>query len=170
MAFFTARFPFRFGGGGPPYLPQDFSDAGLSYSSDVLTALTGGDTGTDISVLASQNGSWPERGGSPMVAEQLLRRITTPRGTLDFSPNDGIDVRDLVRDDMDQSGVFQAQQMVENEILKDERVEEVTVHGSFATDTQALTLSISVQRSADTFKLVLAVTDVTVDVLSAEAV
>jgi hypothetical protein len=150
-----------------PLLPQD--DTALAYS-DGLGALPQSDTGTDVSLLAGLNGSWQVVGGDAIMAEQLLRRITTDRGSLDFSPNDGMDVRDSVRADMTSDDVFQAKQSVENELLKDERVDDATVVATYDPQQQALQLDLTITKATGSFSLVVSVTALTVDLLSAEVV
>lgn len=160
------------GGGGagvPVILPQPDIGA-LQYMDATLAALPESDTGTDVSVLGALDGSWPVLGGDPMMAEQLLRRITTERGQLDFSPNDGIDVREDVREDMGADDVFQVKQRIENEVLKDDRADDVAVQSTFFPDTQTLEHSIVVTKATGGFRLVLAVTALSVNLLSAEVV
>jgi hypothetical protein len=142
----------------------------LVQPADVLTE---SDTGTDVSLLSSElTGAWTIRGDDVVLAEQLLRRLTTDRGTLDFSPDDGIDIRDELRDDMDATDVFQTKQRIENELLKDERVEDVEVTATFLPgaggEQPTLQLAILVTRATGPFRLVLSVSDLTVELLSAE--
>lgn len=160
------------GGGGAviaPALPQSDADA-LRYTSDLLGVLPDDDTGTDVSLFDSVNGTWPVRGGDLMFAEQLLRRLTSRRGQLDFSQNDGIDVRDELREDMTADDVFHAKQKVENELLKDERVDDADVLATYDPSRSSLTLGMTVTKGAGAFRLVVAVTALTVDLLSAEVV
>lgn len=161
--------PLGGGGGGVPILPQPETGS-LTYSDGLLSSLPQSDTGTDVSLVGSLNGSWPVQGGDAMMAEQLIRRITTRRGQLDFSPNDGIDIRDELREDMTPDDVFHMKQKVENELLKDERADDADVLASWDPQTSAVTLSMTITKATGGFKLVVKVTDVTVDLLSSEVV
>ena len=158
------------GGGGSvvvPVLPQ-VDDGVLAYGNALLDALPTADTGTDVSLLESLNGSWPVRGGDAMYAEQTIRRITSRRGQLDFSPNDGIDVRDELREDMTADDVFYARQRVENELLKDERTDDADVQATYDPAAKRLELGLTLTKASGSFRLVVAVTALTVDLLSAE--
>lgn len=158
-----------------PILDQSAIDTPSLVYTDGLGGLPENDTGTDVSLLTPIAGSWPVLGGDKMLAEQTIRRITTPRGTLDFSPNDGIDVRDYLRVDMDTTDVFNAKQAIESELLKDERFDDVSVSATFnppqtSQSDANLQLTMTMTKGQGGFQLVTSVTQLTVDVLSAESV
>lgn len=158
-----------------PPLPQTDDTLGalsLVYSDGLLSALPQQDTGSDVSLIGGLNGNWPLQSGDAMLAEDVIRRLTTERGTLDFSPNDGIDVRDFLRDDMSDDDVFQAKQAIESEVLKDERFDDVDVKAAYdatADGGPTLQLALAATKATGGFTLVLSVTQLTVSILSAEA-
>jgi hypothetical protein len=128
------------------------------------------DFGTDVSAFPSLTANWSTSGGPRMAAERFLRRITTPRGLLDFSPNDGMDVRDWLRDDMDAAGLYELKASIEGEGEKDEELSAVDVAVTLQRSTGTLTLDCSLTTAQGPFNLVVAVTSLSVDILNAGAV
>jgi hypothetical protein len=124
------------------------------------------DFGSDISLYPDLDETWTPIDGRRMLAEQILRRITTERGTLDFWPNDGIDIRDFLRDVITADTLFQNKQLLQNEIEKDERVFEAPVSMTYdQRHGDKLMISIGITTADDTFALVLSVSSLTVDAL-----
>jgi hypothetical protein len=96
------------------------------------------------------------------LGESLARRLATPRGALWYSPNDGFDVRSLVADTEDPSN---AEDKIELECLKDERVRKVKVTVT-VTDPSSWEIAIVVTpKTGATFRLTLAVSKLTVQLL-----
>ena len=60
--------------------------------------------------------------GNRVVAEALLRRFVTTRGTLIDDPNYGFNIYDLISDDLTLQDIQSFQQQLANEAVKDERV------------------------------------------------
>jgi len=111
-----------------------------------------------------------EVSGRPCLAEALVRRLVTFRSTLidvvvpSTTANYGSDVTQNVNDDMDPRDIAMAGASVDAELRKDERVVSSTTVPSFVGDL--LMLPASVIDGAGSFKLVLAVSQVTVQILS----
>lgn len=108
------------------------------------------------------------------LIEALIRRITTPRGTLidvvipSTTANYGTAIDDFLNDDIDARGLAQIGAAVDAELKKDERVVRsstaATLVGAGAAAT--LILTITVVDGAGPFQLVLAVTAETVQLLA----
>lgn len=96
------------------------------------------------------------------LGESLARRLATPRGALWYSPSDGFDMRSLVSDTEDPSN---AEDKIELECLKDERVRKVKVTAT-VIDLSSWEIGISVTpKTGATFRLTIAVSKVTVQLL-----
>ena len=102
--------------------------------------------------------------GNLAVAEAILRRWTTSRGQLIDDPNYGFNVTDLVSDDLDKKDVAYAQQQLAQECEKDERVRSASV-AVVLTAVGLLTISATVTTAAGPFRLVAAVSAVSVSLL-----
>lgn len=112
--------------------------------------------------------------GVRLVAEAVYRRLTTPRGTLlggEDEANYGLDLAGMLGSAVTPGAIAALPGRIENELLKDERIESVTVE---VTSTQAgPAVSWSVTASAVTglgpFTLVLGVEGVSARLLKLEA-
>lgn len=124
------------------------------------------DYGTCISVTDDLPRRWKYSTGTQVIAEALYRRWSTDRGSLPYDPNYGENVRDMIGETMSASLVASWQSRIALEALKDERVEDCRVSVVYTPATQTATITASVTPSgASPFRLVLAVTDVTVALL-----
>jgi hypothetical protein len=106
--------------------------------------------------------------GPAVVAHAVARRLTTPRGSLSWAPGEGFDLRELVNDSLSlaSSGPLEALiGIVRAEVLRDERVETVQIRASFTEASGVLTLAISGETGEGPFDLVLAVSQLTTEVL-----
>lgn len=108
--------------------------------------------------------------GVRLVAQNAYHRLTTPRGMLrggEDEANYGLDLVGLVGT-AESTGLAAALPgKIQNELLKDERIEEVRATVTRSQDGPAVTYEIEIE--ADTsegpFELVLSVADVTVALL-----
>lgn len=105
--------------------------------------------------------------GRDVLSQSLVRRQTTPRGTVVDSPNDCFDVRSWVSDGMTQAQLQQLSNVIRTELLRDQRVQDCQVQVSYNTGTSALTVVENIQSGYGPFSLTLAVTAVTVQILEA---
>ena len=127
------------------------------------------DYGTDLAIAFTSNGvdmdpAGREVSGRTNLSYALVRRLVTPRGRLLDDPNYGFYVPGYLNDDLDTTGLAQIRAGVEAECAKDERVTSATVQPSFLNGV--LTLTILVNDASGPFSLVLAVTSVTVTILT----
>lgn len=128
--------------------------------------------GTDISTPLSEEGLLDlDPGlrlvsGRTMLAQAIGRRITTRPGSLAWigeSDTYGIDVRDALGSDTDSRGAFALGAAVQAEVLRDERVRACDVTPTLAGGALALVLRLA---DADgPFRLTVAVSDLTIDLL-----
>ena len=105
--------------------------------------------------------------GRDLLSQSLVCRFSTGRGTVIDCPNDCFDIRDELSDGMTQSQINALFPKVQQEALKDQRVQSCTVTGSFSVATSTLTLVLSIQSLYGPFKLVLQVSAVSVTILNA---
>lgn len=108
--------------------------------------------------------------GPRLVAEASYRRLRTTRGMLrggEDEANYGLDLADLIGSVATKSDAAALPGRVQAELLKDERVESVTVTVTSTVDGPATSWTVSVEgTTADgPFSLVLSVSEVTVDLL-----
>lgn len=104
--------------------------------------------------------------GRTLLAEALVRRLVTPRGTLIDDADYGTDVRRWINDDVDDriiAGTVAAE--IDAELQKDERVRRSTTTASFTNGL--LTTTTSIIDASGPFRLVLRISDVTIEVLEA---
>ena len=128
--------------------------------------LQGANYGFDVSTLNGLDPAFGLIGGPRAVAERLIRLVTTPRGSLAFYPNRCLDVRDWVRKRATQKDLQHFKAMVQAEWLKDEEVLAANVSVTYQPASQMLVFTGDIVLATGPFQLVLAVTAVTVELLS----
>ncbi len=94
----------------------------------------------------------------------MARSLCTERGSIEEEPDRGFDIRNWINGKWTQQRLFQAQQSIVREALKDERVYSCTAALRFAN--RRLDVEINIETMEGTFRLVLAITDVSVEVLT----
>jgi len=100
--------------------------------------------------------------GIAVLAQALIIRQVTPLGSALDAPNDGIDVRTLIKAGMTQAQVSQIPGTIRNQLLRDQRVKACTVDAVFDQVHGILTLTESISSAAGPFTLTLQVSQVTV--------
>lgn len=106
--------------------------------------------------------------GIQLLAQSLVCRQMTPRGSVIDCPNDCINLLDYVAAGMTSTQMLQLYSVLQAEILKDQRVlSGSTVTGSYSFQTGVLTINESIQSSFGPFALVLPVSLVTGQLLNA---
>lgn len=128
--------------------------------------------GTDIATPVSAEGlldldpTFALATGRVQLAQAIGRRITTRRGSLAHIGDDsdyGIDVRDFLGSDADATSAFRIGALVDAEVLRDERVLGCSTSASIVDGL--LTLSLRLADAEGPFRLVLAVSGVTIELL-----
>ena len=105
--------------------------------------------------------------GRAMLAQRILCRLSTGRGSVIDCPNDCIDIRDSLSDGLTADQIAGLGANVRAELLKDEQISDCTVRSTYSFSTSALTMTIQVQSAYGPFSMVLFVTNVTVALLNA---
>lgn len=127
------------------------------------------DFGRDLKTVVDANGNVDitpgmlESTGRAVLAERLVRRQTTPLGSVAGAPNDCFDVRDWLSKEMDQVQLSQLRGTIRQELLKDPGCLDVVVTLTF--NQGKLTIREEVTSSGGPFVLTLAVTSLTLDLL-----
>jgi hypothetical protein len=96
--------------------------------------------------------------GRDVLSQSLIRRQTTPRGSVLTSPNDCLDVRQLLSAGMTQSQLQALASSIRTELLRDQRVNGAQVTITVNTATGATTIQESITSSAGPFTLTLTLT------------
>jgi len=133
------------------------------------------DLGTDISTPAGTDGlpgldpAFRVVSGRTALAQALLRRLTTPRGSLVGDAGYGHDVRAWANDTLDAGALRRIEARVADELRADERVDDVAVVATFAAEVLRIVARVRPVDGSAPLRLTLAVSTVTAELLSAEA-
>lgn len=100
--------------------------------------------------------------------QAIIRRWTTPRGSLYRHPEYGYDVRQWLNDDLDDADLPTIESALAEEAQADERTDSAQVSVTFADDVLTVT-ALLYAITGQAFRLVLAVGEVNTTVLYAEA-
>lgn len=130
------------------------------------------DFGTDISTpdASDIDPYFTTVTGWRCLAQAIGRRLTTPRGSLIDDAAYGFDVRTRLHDALTPSDLATMTGFVKREIEADERVDRADVSIAFSAPTSTLTIKAVVTTGDGPFRLVLAVSSVTTEILAAEPV
>lgn len=115
------------------------------------------DFGTDIACTTSIGQRFQLVSGFINLANALVRRLITPRGTLDYAPDYGYDVRDWLNHDTGQASMFTLEAAIDAEMQKDERVQSSSSKVVPNRLAQTLTITVSIITAAGPFKFVTSV-------------
>jgi hypothetical protein len=125
----------------------------IDYGSDVLTF-----PGVDPNLTLSKGGR--------VLAEALARRLSTPRGSLPFHEDYGLDLRSFLNEAVTSDSLYRLKSAVERECEADERVESASVSLDYNAQTRRLRVRIEATTAQGPFRLTLAVSQVTVELLT----
>lgn len=103
------------------------------------------DFGSDISTVPDLDPAFRPISGQQVLAQALMRRLSTPRGALPFNPDDGLDLNDWLHRGIDTTTLYRLKNAVKAECEKDERVYAVAVSLSPSARLDALTIRIQVE-------------------------
>jgi phage baseplate assembly protein W len=120
--------------------------------------------GTTISCTSDLDVSGLLISGLRTLAEALVRRLGCPPGRLLDDPDYGFDITSLVNEDLNPPELNDISGGIDQEFLKDERVQLSVTSAAFVAG--ALTTTSQVTTANGPFSLVLSVTSVTVAILS----
>ena len=127
--------------------------APVDYGGDILTFPDLDDTFTPINSVHA-------------VLDALARRFVTRRGLLWNHPDYGRDLRLYLNGSIDTGLLAQMKSDVEDQAMQDERVDTASASVKFSQSTKTATVSINVASSQGPFSLVLAVSALSVDIIS----
>jgi phage baseplate assembly protein W len=77
-----------------------------------------------------------------IVAQSIYRRLITSRGALKYDLDYGLDVADFLQQPMTPAYRASIAGMIKNEILKDDRVQDVAVSAEVSLDGSTITIVI----------------------------
>lgn len=124
------------------------------------------DLGSDFSCVADIDPDLSVVTGRLALGQSLGRRLQTPLGGLFYAPDYGFDLQRRTGAGVPGGSLATLSGNVENECLKDERVEDVRAKLSFTEATQTLTAELEVVSSEGPFDLVLTVSELGVEDLT----
>lgn len=122
------------------------------------------DLGTDLSCVLDSPPEMSEVSGRTCLAQAIARRLITPRGRLIDDADYGYDLSQYINDDLSTADIARIQFEAESECVKDERVLGAKVVLTVAS--QVMTVIVTLEDSSGPFTLVLAINDVTVQLLT----
>jgi phage baseplate assembly protein W len=102
-----------------------------------------------------------ETSGIQVLAQSLVMRQLTPLGSVIGAPNECIDLRTMISKSMTLVQIQQVASTVKGQLLRDPRVQLVTVTSSFSLASSVLTLQENVLSGLGPFTLTLAVSALT---------
>jgi phage baseplate assembly protein W len=149
--------------------PAPFVGPGNTDQVDFTVDTSGTELGIDLSALSNGldlDPKFPTQTGYANLGEAIARRLSTPRGGLFYAPNYGTDIRDRLNDSVTSDSIGQIQAAVEAEALKDDRVLSAACVANYTFATNTLTLQLQLATASGPYRLVLAVTNVSVTLLN----
>lgn len=151
----------------PYLLPWGSEDTRLVGNPLVAPGVGGSsvDFGTDINCLSGMDPRLRLLDGRANLGQALVARLGTPRGGLFYDPNYGTDLRAYVNEAMSPAALARVRADVQAECAKDERVSACTASTSYDAATRTLLVQVAIQTAGGPFRLVLAVTSVSVELL-----
>lgn len=126
--------------------------------------MTTPDFGTCLACVSDLTPEMAMATGFDVIAQACVRRLSTGQGQLGSDPNYGADLRNLISSGMDTRKLATIPGVVRNELLKDERVQDVSIAYSYTSPI--LTLNVTITTAQGPFRLTLSVSAVTVDLLA----
>jgi hypothetical protein len=114
--------------------------------------------GHDLSCLTDLTPSMVETDGYTLLAQSLVRRLQTPRGTLIGDPTYGYHIIGEIDDDVTPADVARIGTQIDQEFVKDERV--IASFTSVTFSAGALVTQSTVTTAAGPFSLTLGIADI----------
>jgi phage baseplate assembly protein W len=130
------------------------------FGLDLDTAFIGPDGEASISPMFDLTS------GRTLLAQAIANRLSTPRGQLPDDPAYGYDLRDALNDSLTATGLFALQSAIVSECKKDERIAGATCRCTFDAVAKKLTVLVRLATADGPFLLTLAVSDLSVLILS----
>lgn len=150
----------------PPVLPRP-----LLADAAVLAGIpnSGPAFGSDIDMFDDLPLRFNLARGWRNLANAILRRLTTPRGSLPYAPEYGFDVRSLLNGSANDATIPTLQQEIAREVEKDPRVATCAATLVYTASSNSLQIQLRLATTAGPWRLVVAVDQLTAQVLEAAA-
>lgn len=103
------------------------------------------------------------------LAQDVVHRLSTPRGGLFYDETWGLDLRAYLEEGLTAQRLAAIPSEVSSEVEKDERVKAATVTASFNQPAELLVITIALQTALGPFTLVLAIDKLNVTLLKLES-
>jgi hypothetical protein len=126
------------------------------------------DHGTDISCLQDIDARFALASGRTNLAYAVVRRLETPLGNLPYDKSYGFNVRALIGAVSSEEQRAAARAGIEGQCLLEERILSASAELNLIAATSTLEIAITLEDADGPFRLVLAVTDLTVELLRIE--
>lgn len=120
--------------------------------------------GSDLSCVADIDPAGGEVTERLLLAQALIRRLTTPRGRLIDDANYGYDLNQWLNADVSPAELAQIQSQSQAECLKDERCQSATVTVTFLANV--MIVSIALVSALGPFQLVASINGITPQLLT----
>ena len=124
------------------------------------------DFGTDVSTFPDLDPTFAPISGFAVVAEACARRLATVRGGLFYDKHYGFDLRTILNDTPTPAQLAVIAGQVSAECQKDERVLKADAKLSLDRTSSTLTVQVRITTASGPFTLVLAVSAVTVSLVT----
>lgn len=130
--------------------------------------------GRDLKTVVDANGNVDitpgglESTGRAVLSERLVRRMTTPRGSVIDAPNECFDVRDWLSKEFNAQTMSQLRATVRQEMLNDVGVLDCTVQATFDNAAKKLTVRVSIRSSDGPFILTVTIGQLTIEALTTD--
>jgi hypothetical protein len=119
--------------------------------------------GSDISGITDVDASLSTVGGRLALAQRVLRRMSTQRGSLIASPLYGFDLQSCIGSMLPVSAI---NQRVGEQVLLEPEIEDAAVDATFNAKTGELTVDINVVDADGPFDLTLTATELTLSAIA----
>lgn len=147
--------------------PLDSAATVRGFRSPLATETT--DFGSDVSTFPRLDPAMAPLTGPPVLAEVAARRLSTRRGSMPFLPNDGMDIREWLSEELTDEDLDNIKADAENELEKDERILSAQAVVELTEQTETLRISLQLETSDGPFRLVLGIDALSVAILSLES-
>lgn len=147
----------------PPPVPAPSASSVRFESALVASAV---DYGSDVLVFPGVDPNLTLSSGGRVLAEALARRLSTPRGSLPFHEDYGLDLRSYLNESVTSDVLYRLKSAIQRECEADERVESASVGLEYDASARRLRVRIEAVTAQGPFRLTLSVSQVTVELLT----
>ena len=99
------------------------------------------------------------------IAQRIFRKLTTPTGRLIDDPNWGIDLNDLLNDDMSKAEADRIRSRIKMEVEEDESVKTADVSLSLTSGRYLIKITLTLETDSTEISLSIAVDNVSATML-----